>query len=180
MKLALTRLDEVSSAPFIVEVGRMRHPDAGEADGHSTLAFLEYLNAMEAGRLLSIDSDPATEVVCRAILVGKGMSAERLSCWNKDAITLFSIDRIESLIDPIHLLYLDGWDLEIGCTASQKAHAVCFLFAEHLIAKGGLVLIDDTGFPGLGKGRLVIPVAETLGYEVLHEGFQVLLKKKLT
>lgn len=34
-------------------------------------------------------------------------------------------------------------------------------------------------FAELGKGKLVIPVAKLMGWTVLHQGFQTLLRKSL-
>ena len=53
------------------------------------------------------------------------------------------------------------------------------MLAEPMIKPGGLVLIDDTGYPDLVKGKLVVPVAVLMGWTILHQGFQTLLRKPL-
>jgi len=169
MVLALGLLDKVAN-PVICEVGRLRNPQAGESDGHSTLAFLDYVNSKE-GKLISIDEDVATESACRRLFVDRGISdIKRLTFDNWSALERYH--HPDTVID---LLYLDAWDLYVN--GSVKNHLICFLWMESLVRSGGLVLIDDTGYPDLGKGKLVVPVAALMGWTVLHQGFQTLLRK---
>lgn len=179
MVLAFAELDKVA-APVICEVGRMRNPLAGESDGHSTLVFLEYVNGRGAGRLTSIDSDFNTEIVCGNVFTDRGFDAtmalytDRVEFVSKDALD----DHCWQMLMEYDLLYLDGWDLNDPDSAVN--HLKCFLLADDSIKPGGLVLIDDTGYPDLGKGKLVVPVAALMGWTVLHQGFQTLLRKNLS
>ncbi len=170
MALAFAELDKVAN-PVICEVGRMRNPNAGESDGHSTLAFLDYVNDCE-GRLDSVDISNESGWVCREACQSKGMRLERLTLINQDALWYFLSTNVRYLYD---LVYLDGWDLNDPDSAKQ--HLLCFLLADRVIKPGGLVLIDDTRYPDLGKGKLVVPVAKLMGWTVLHQGFQTLLRK---
>jgi len=175
MALAFAELDKVAN-PVICEVGRIRNPDAGESDGHSTLAFLDYVTEKD-GKLVSIDPDESTVVACQKLFAGREQNASfRVEFVNKDAIAEFQPYRGYCSME-MDLLYLDGWDLIDP--ESAKNHLVCFLLAEPLVKPNGLVLIDDTGTTDLGKGKLVVPVALLMGWTVLHQGFQTLLRKPL-
>lgn len=174
MALAFAELDKVAN-PVICEVGRLRNPSAGESDGHSTLAFLDYVNGKQ-GRLDSIDIDREAGTTCLEVIKQKGLNPDRLTLLNLCALDYFLLSKRE-LVPPIDLLYLDGWDLTDA--RSAKRHVCCFLLAETFVKPNGLVLIDDTGHPDLGKGKLVIPVAKLMGWTVLHQGFQTLIQKAL-
>ncbi|MFA5377938.1 MAG: hypothetical protein WC455_19465 [Dehalococcoidia bacterium] len=174
MALAFAELDKVAD-PVICEVGRLRNVHAGESDGHSTLVFLEYVNG-HGGKLISIDKDEATESVCRRLFMDRGISdISRLKFVNKNALEYPCRPDHDVIVERCDLLYLDGWDLPDPTSA--KKHLICFLIADAAISSGGLVLIDDTGYPDLGKGKLVVPVAVLMGWTVLHQGFQTLLRK---
>jgi hypothetical protein len=174
MALAFAELDKVAN-PVICEVGRLRNPLAGESDGHSTLAFLDYVSLRGGrSRVVSIDSDPNTEKVCGGIFyLHQDVMQCQIEYVNEDAL-----DGIcwQMLLE-YDLLYLDGWDLNDSDSALN--HLKCFLLADDSIKPGGLVLIDDTGYPDLGKGKLVVPVAVLMGWTVLHQGFQILLRKPI-
>ena len=167
--MTLAELDRVAN-PAICEVGRLRSPNAGEGDGHSTLVFARYVSGRH-GTLTSVDKDAGTEPVCRKLLCDSHIGDARVSFISQDA----NDTALWEKMCPIDLLYLDGWDLNDPDSARQ--HLLCFLLAEPGIKQGGLVLVDDTGMPGLGKGRLVVPVAVLMGWQVLHQGFQTLLRK---
>lgn len=173
MALAFAELNKVAN-PVICEVGRMRNPNAGESDGHSTLSFLDYVNERK-GRLDSVDVDRETNDLVLSIIKQKGINSDRLTLLTLDVLDYFLLTERE-LVPPMDLLYLDAWDL-VDTVFSAKRHASCFLLAESFVKPGGLVLIDDTGYPDLGKGKLVIPVAKLMGWTVLHQGFQTLLRK---
>jgi predicted O-methyltransferase YrrM len=169
MALALAELDKVAN-PVICEVGRLRNVHTGESDGHSTLAFLEYVNGRD-GKLVSIDDDLKTESICRRLFVDSGISdIKRIVFDNWSALEKYHHPNM--LMD---LLYLDAWDLHVNKSAEN--HLICFMWMEMFVKPGGLVLIDDTGYPDLGKGKLVVPVAGMMGWTVLHQGFQTLLRK---
>jgi hypothetical protein len=177
MALALAELDKVAN-PVICEVGRLRNVHAGESDGHSTLSFLDYVNERE-GQLVSIDKDIGTEIVCRNVFSDRGFDAtkglytDRADFVCKDALD----DHCWQMLNFYDLLFLDGWDLSDPNSAKQ--HLKCLLMADDCIKPGGLVLIDDTGYPDLGKGKLVVPVAVLMGWTILYQGFQTLLRKPI-
>jgi hypothetical protein len=177
MALAFAELDKVAN-PVICEVGRLRNIHAGESDGHSTLAFLEYVNQRK-GVLFSIDKDSATERTCINLITNGDVLTfvKGITFVNEDAVKFFFNCLLIEDVRMINLLYLDGWDL--NDPDSAKRHLTCFMLAESLVKPGGLVLIDDTGYPDLGKGKLVVPVAVLMGWTVLHQGFQTLLRKTL-
>lgn len=175
MALTLAELDKVAN-PVICEVGRMRNPMAGESDGHSTLVFVRYLMGKgSTTQLISIDVDPATEKTCCGIQGSLHMD-DMVNFINEEAIHEFAfLGNGKDSAWRMDLLYLDGWDL--ADPDSAKKHLTCFMLAEPMIKPGGLVLIDDTGTTDLGKGRLVAPVALLMGWTILHQGYQTLLRK---
>jgi hypothetical protein len=173
MALAFAELDKVAN-PVICEVGRLRNSHAGESDGHSTLTFAEYVSQQE-GMLFSIDKNQDTEAVCIELIASNNIPARYTTFIHEDAIKFF-VDCLSSEgIRVFDLLYLDGWDL--NDLNSAKKYWLCFLLANPFVKPGGLVLIDDTGYPDLGKGKLIVPVAVLMGWTVLHQGFQTLLRK---
>lgn len=173
MEKTFAELGKVND-PIIFEVGRMRSEHSGESDGHSTLMFATYIKE-KGGRLFSIDNQAPTEAVCREAMAKAGLDSSETTFVNKDAIRFFSDMWSETFLS---LLYLDGWDLvNVKDNYSAQNHLLCFLLAEPFVLPGGLVLIDDTGLPNKGKGKLVVPVATLMGWDVLFEGYQTLLRK---
>lgn len=87
----------------------------------------------------------------------------------------------------IDLLYMDTCDIypiEPGALHHLKEAKI--LVRKKIIKKGGLVLIDDVRHPSpvnngelsyLGKGKYSIPFLLNNGFEILHDGFQCLLKR---
>jgi hypothetical protein len=89
-------------------------------------------------------------------------------------------------MDPIDLLFLDAWDVNLE--GSAERHLEAFKAAEQNLHEQSLVLIDDTDVDLVedilvfadgvsGKGKLVIPYAVNRGWKVVFSGRQTLLSK---
>ncbi|MDD4985657.1 MAG: class I SAM-dependent methyltransferase [Dehalococcoidales bacterium] len=170
---ALKLLDD----PMILEVGRTRSSYAAETDGFSTIYFASLLNHEGKGKLVSVDIDRDTEVICCAILNSIKQDAARVEFLNDDALNVLpSLGR-----EHFNLIYLDGMDCHENEQESAEWHLRCFGLAHPLLVSDGLLLVDDvmdTAQPQ-GKGKLVIPRAIELGYEILAKEYQWLLQKKV-
>ena len=82
----------------------------------------------------------------------------------------------------IDFLYLDSYDysktdLEIQ-RKSQEHHLQEFKIIEDRLHKNTIVLIDDCGLPGGGKGKTVIAYMLQKGWEIIINKYQVLLLHK--
>jgi len=172
MAMTFLELDKVTVPIIICEVGRLRNQYAGESDGHSTLMFAAYVNEHSGSKFLSIDVDQITEDVCVKQMENACIDSANTTFVNTDAIRFFLDWPPEKVID---LLYLDGWDLVDKTSA--KRHLICFMLAEPFIKDGGLVLIDDTNCPELGKGELIARTAMQMGWTILFRGTQTLIRK---
>ena len=79
----------------------------------------------------------------------------------------------------IDFLYLDSYDysrtdVEIQ-QKSQEHHLQEFQIVEEKLHSNTIVLIDDCGLPGGGKGKTVIEYMKSKGWVVLLSEYQVLL-----
>jgi hypothetical protein len=75
---------------------------------------------------------------------------------------------------PASLLYLDSFDLDpTNPTPSAIHHAMEVMAARKMLGPGTIVAIDDygSGTKG-GKGMIIDTFFESIGVEVLHEGYQ--------
>lgn len=66
----------------------------------------------------------------------------------------------------IDLLFLDAWDVLPG-TQYAENHLLAYLAAKDKLQKRNIVVIDDTDIGGGGKGRLLLPVLQADGYDIL-------------
>ena len=90
-----------------------------------------------------------------------------------------SVAFLESFQDPVDFLYLDSYDYDRHDVAVQKAsqahHLAEFLAITDRLHEASVVLIDDCGVPGGGKGKLVIEHMRANGWQILMDSYQVLL-----
>jgi SAM-dependent methyltransferase len=152
----------------IVEIGCMRDPlehpiDVIQPyccnDGHST-----YFWALSGAQVFSVDSDPQAVAIARSSCKG----FPNVHIEQGDGIRfLQAFDR------PIDLLYLDAWDVIAGSRYAEN-HLSAFQKAQRNLQAQHIVAIDDTDLGGGGKGRLLVPQLEKLGYEILARGRQTI------
>jgi tetratricopeptide (TPR) repeat protein len=74
---------------------------------------------------------------------------------------------------PIDLLHLDAWDVQLGTRYAEK-HAEAYEAARPRLAASCIVSIDDTDVDSGGKGRLVIPLLVRDGFEIVAYGRQTI------
>ena len=164
---AVALLGDGEEPSTIVELGSMRSPlshSIGEirpccGDGHST-----YLLGESGHRIFSIDINPAATAVARA-------SCAALP--NVRAVTGDGIEFLRNFDGKIDLLFLDAWDVIEGTPYAEK-HAEAFEAARDKLAPRHFVLIDDTDIASGGKGRILVPMLQELGYEKVFDGRQTL------
>ncbi len=86
----------------------------------------------------------------------------------------------------IDLLYLDtGYMNPIEPTAQLQLQEAMIIVRRNLLAPNGLILIDDVrnqnvldDDSGLGKSKYAIPYLLEHGFEIIEDGYQVILKKR--
>ncbi len=156
----------------IVEIGCMRDPLEHPIeeihpyccnDGHST-----YFWALSGAQVFSADVNP------RAVRIA------RESCRDFPNVQIHLADGIDFLTDfdgSIDLLYLDAWDVEPGSDYAAN-HLAAFRAAQPHLSPIHVVTIDDTDLGGGGKGRLLVPELDLLGYEILVRGRQTIALKE--
>lgn len=155
----------------ILEVGCMRsllkhpisqlHPECCN-DGHST-----YFWATTKACVTSID------------ISVKAVIAAKLSCWKFRNCRIVWDDALTYLkkhCGMVDLLYLDAWDV-IPETAYAENHLLAYLAVKDKLDNTNIISIDDTDIGGGGKGRLLIPVLQSDGYQILVQGRQTIAIK---
>ncbi len=170
------QLLEHRQAKIIVETGTSRKGLKGtKGDGAATIVFGKWAKQNNA-HLHSIDISEDSvkgsqdEVTCQQlnnfVTVHLGDSLKYLSTFN----------------EPIDLLYLDSYDYSRTDkdiqTKSQEHHLKEFKFAEDKLHGNTIVLIDDCGLPGGGKGKTVVEYMLQKDWEILMNAYQILLVKK--
>ena len=164
------------NAKIIIETGTSRKGLKGtRGDGAFTIVFGKW--AKENGaKLHSVD---ISEVSC------DGSRAEVTNQGLDDVVTVHLGDSLEFLNnfnDPIDLLYLDSYDYsrtdEDIQLKSQEHHLKEFKTIENKLHDNTIVLIDDCGLPGGGKGKTVIEYMTNKNWKILINAYQVLLVRK--
>jgi len=174
------------SGKTIVEIGSMRmslfhsiDDNSHECcnDGHSSV-----LLCRACEKFYSVDITLETSNLTRNTL-------NILGFRHHNVINGDGLEFLESFEEPINLLFLDAWDVNVDGYA--ESHLEAYKLAKKNLHQKSLILIDDTDVikindelflddSGLkGKGLLVIPEAIKDGYSVVFSGRQVLLSKDI-
>lgn len=102
-----------------------------------------------------------------------------------DTVTVYLDDSLEFLKNfnhPVDFLYLDSYDYSITDpeiqAKSQEHHLKEFKIIEDRLHQNSIVLIDDCGLPGGGKGKTLIQYMLKNNWKILISAYQVLLVKK--
>lgn len=164
------------NAKIIIETGTSRKGLKGtRGDGAFTIVFGKW--AKENGaKLHSVDISKAS---C------EGSKTEVSKQGLDDIVTVHHDDSLEFLKnfnDPIDLLYLDSYDYSRTDKdiqlKSQEHHLKEFKIIENKLHDNTIVLIDDCGLPGGGKGKTVIEYMTSKNWKILINAYQVLLVRK--
>jgi hypothetical protein len=153
--------------PVIVETGCLRVPGNWEGDGQSTFMF-DALARDSRGSVFSIDiTAECIDTARRAC-----SSATQLIC-NDSISALHALSQI--VLEPISLLYLDSFDLDLQDPAPSAIHHLLELTAARpLLGAGTIVCVDDyeVGNQSGGKGMLVDKFFSQIRSEILYSGYQ--------
>lgn len=163
-------------AKVIVETGTSRQGlKATKGDGAATIVFGKWAKENNA-KMHSVDISEDSVNGSKNEVINQGLA---------DVVTVHLNDSLEFLKtfnEPVDLLYLDSYDYsrtdkEIQ-QKSQEHHLKEFKIIEDKLHKNSIVLIDDCGLPGGGKGKTVIEYMLKKDWKILIDAYQVLLVKK--
>ena len=165
-------------AKVLVETGTSRKGlENTRGDGAATIVFGKWAKENNA-HLYSVDiSEDSVEGSQNA--VKEQQLNTNVTVFHQDALVF-----LKTFDKTIDFLYLDSYDysrtdLEIQ-KKSQEHHLKEFQLAEDKLHKESIVLIDDCGLPGGGKGKLVVDYMLKKNWQVIINAYQILLVKKGT
>ncbi|ARV10486.1 hypothetical protein BTO05_12905 [Winogradskyella sp. PC-19] len=161
------------NAKVIVETGTSRKGlEGAKSDGAATIVFGKW--AKENGAVMhSVDISEDSVEGSRSEVQNQGLN--KVVTVHLDD----SLNYLKNFKGEIDFLYLDSYDysktdLQIQ-KDSQEHHLKEFKIIEDRLHKNTIVLIDDCGLPGGGKGKTVIAYMLTKGWEIIINKYQVLL-----
>lgn len=160
---------------MIVETGTSRDGLKNtKGDGGATIVFGKWAQ-QNGAKLHSVD-------ISEESVNGSKEEVEKQELT--DTVTVHLGDSIEFLkkIDsPVDFLYLDSYDYSKTDKniqrKSQEHHLQEFLAIEDKLHENTIVLIDDCGLPGGGKGKTVVEYMKNKGWNILINAYQILLTK---
>ncbi len=160
---------------MIVETGTSRDGLKNtKGDGGTTIVFGKWAQ-QNGAKLHSVD-------ISEESVNGSKEEVEKQELT--DTVTVHLGDSIEFLkkIDsPVDFLYLDSYDYSKTDKniqrKSQEHHLQEFLAIEDKLHENTIVLIDDCGLPGGGKGKTVVEYMKNKGWNILINAYQILLTK---
>lgn len=189
--LKIWKDNELYTDGVIVEIGCMRAPLTHPIDNRSRCdtCFDGHSTAIFASTKFEFHScDISKENINTAIASLDQWFPEWRSMRDGDLYRTDGVEFLRYFRKNITFLYLDAWDANLPDSAEQ--HLKAFKAAENKMAFKSILLIDDTdviynekekGFDWSngrqGKGELVIPYAEAIGYRVLWDGRQTCLAR---
>lgn len=161
------------NAKNIVETGTSRNGlSATRGDGAGTFVFGKWAMQNNA-KLYSVDINESAVKECNVEVENQEL---------QDTVTVVlddSLQFLDAFEETVDFLYLDSYDYCRVDTdiqlKSQEHHLKEFMAIESQLHKDTIVLIDDCGLPGGGKGKTVVPYMEQKGWEVLIDAYQILL-----
>ncbi len=161
---------------IIVETGTSRDGLKNtKGDGGATIVFGKWAQQNNA-QMHSVDISEDSV---------KGSQREVDNQGLNDSVTVHlndSLTFLKTFSQSVDFLYLDSYDYSKTDkdiqTKSQEHHLQEFKIIEHKLHKNSIVLIDDCGLPGGGKGKTVIDYMVKKNWKVLINAYQVLLVKK--
>lgn len=164
------------NAKTIIETGTSREGLKNtKGDGGATIVFGKWAQQNNA-KMHSVDISQDSV---------KGSQSEVDNQNLNDVVTVHLNDSLEFLKtfnQPVDFLYLDSYDYSKTDkdiqTKSQEHHLKEFKIIEDKLHKNSIVLIDDCGLPGGGKGKTVIEYMLKKDWKILIDAYQVLLVKQ--
>ena len=152
-------LDKLDGPVRIIETGTCREPDNWRGNGCSTVLFDRYAqHAAPGSSVWSVDIDPEAVITCSRLVSDKTL----VHCEDSVRFLTMACGALEG--GAVHLLYLDGSELDWSHQTRSSAHHLAELMAAMpMIRPDTLVVVDDSpamvdAFSNVevqGKGRLV-------------------------
>jgi len=171
MKLTLELMDE-RQPNIVIETGTARGGDGDKdfmflGDGGSSIIFGTWAEVNNK-IFYSVDID------------SKAINAAKNALNSPDGNIHFvcqdSVQFLQDFDAPIDFLYLDSFDYEFGNPGpSQEHHLKEIIAAYDKLSSHCVVVIDDCSLPEGGKGGLAIPFLVDRGWEIIYDGYQVVL-----
>lgn len=173
-RLAMKLLKERNSRELIETGVARKGLQNTKYDGASTIVFGIW--AKQNGAVLhSVDIDPAAVNEAR-----KEVELNDLTHVVQLNVS-DSVAFLHQFKKPVDFLYLDSYDYpkrdKDGQKASQDHHLKEIKAIESKLHENTLILIDDCGRRGGGKGKLVIEYLRPKGWKLIYNGYQVLMSK---
>jgi hypothetical protein len=152
----------------IVETGTSRYGAMNcIKDGCSTILFAEWASQNDA-HIYSVDIDPQAIKFAKKSL---GSLASYVDFHLEDSVSFLS-----GFNQKIDFLYLDSFDYDrYDPYPSQNHHYREIVAAYPHLSPTSIILIDDHGLPGGGKGKLAIEFLIQRGWRILMDEYQVIL-----
>ncbi len=164
------------NAKIIVETGTSRDGLKNtKGDGGATIVFGKWAQQNDA-KLHSVD-------ISEDSVKGSQEEVDKQGLSNIITVHLGdSIAFLKEFSSPIDFLYLDSYDysktdIDIQIK-SQEHHLQEFLAIEDKLHKNTIVLIDDCGLPGGGKGKTVVEYMKKKDWKIVINAYQILLVKE--
>ncbi len=162
-------------AKIIIETGTSREGlNNTKGDGAATLVFGKWAQENQA-KMHSVDISEDSV---------KGAQDEVNKQGLNDTVTLHLSDSLaflKNFEEPVDFLYLDSYDYSKTDqniqVKSQEHHLKEFQLIEDKLHDDTIVLIDDCGLPGGGKGKTVVEYMLKKDWKVLINAYQILLIK---
>lgn len=163
-------------AKVLVETGTSRKGlEGAKSDGAATIVFGKW--AKENNAILH-SVDISEDSVNGSKNEVKKQGLESVVTVHLDD----SLNYLKNFEGQIDFLYLDSYDYsrtdEDIQKKSQEHHLKEFKIIEDRLHKNTIVLIDDCGLPGGGKGKTVVAYMLEKGWEILINKYQILLVHK--
>ncbi len=163
-------LNEITKRNFktIVETGTARGGERHcKGDGCSTIIWSNWAKLFD-GYVYSIDIDPKA--------LRESAQGCRCCLSHVEFICSDSISYLQNFGNPIDFLYLDSYDYDTNDpNPSQQHHLKEIIAAYPFLHEQSIVLIDDCGLPGGGKGKLVIEFLLERGWKIALSGYQIVM-----
>ncbi|MDD7884995.1 class I SAM-dependent methyltransferase [Flavivirga sp. 57AJ16] len=170
----LKLLDE-RKAKMIVETGTSREGLKNtKGDGGATIVFGKWAQQNNA-KMHSVDISEDSVKGAQDEINVQGLN-QTVTVHLND-----SLEFLKNFEDTVDFLYLDSYDYSKTDTdiqiKSQEHHLKEFKLIENKLHDNSVVLIDDCGLPGGGKGKTVVEYMLKKDWKVLIDAYQILLVK---
>jgi hypothetical protein len=166
-RLMLDHLKSIDN-PLIIETGCARAENNLEGDGWSSVIWDRYV-VENTGSAYSVDISAEHVEFTRN-------KVQKLNVVLSDSIKYLHEKSKEDI--SIDLLYLDSYDYTVGEEHNSAMHHIHELACiTSKISPGGLVAVDDCWIAGgrrEGKGKYVFDFMNSLGKELIYDGYQMI------